>query len=444
MDIAIVTGANTRVGLAISRKLIETGCRVYGLAENINGIPFEHTDFIPVSCDLSRTEHLCQVVQEITEKEKDIYILVNQARTLGNKPFEEMELNDLESLVHANLLAPLILTRLVLPSITRLSGFILNIGLPDFPGNQCLGSPYLSAEVALKEFSKRLYEEVRQDNVKVCSLILDVTDVESMVNAGFTERDNPDLILGAEAIAQAVEFIISQKKESVVSTLVVRPQKSEADAKDLAKARKLSPPQPFIQRELVKNVAIGRLQKEEKPVSTLPTPATYMGMAREVADEELQAHEPIRGNQPQAPSHKPRRRRRRGNRQRMSSDQPRTEEAPKEPKASPEQAPKEPNVSAEQPPKKQSRRRRRPSKQEQSTKSTVEPKVSQENSSPKQAPKQQRPEKPEQSKKPAEAPEAGPETNSPPKRRPRKKVAAKKTASKRVAKQPAKKQTSSD
>ncbi|MCZ6673437.1 MAG: SDR family NAD(P)-dependent oxidoreductase, partial [Verrucomicrobia bacterium] len=155
MDIAIVTGANTRIGLAISQKLIDIGCRVYGLGSNFNDFPLEHTDFIPVSCDLTSTKHLCQVVQEIIDKEKNIYILVNHARYMNLGAHEKQELNDLESLVHTNLLAPLILTRLALPSLIRLRGYVLNIGFPDLPGSHRLGSAFLSTEVALQQFSDR-------------------------------------------------------------------------------------------------------------------------------------------------------------------------------------------------------------------------------------------------------------------------------------------------
>jgi NADP-dependent 3-hydroxy acid dehydrogenase YdfG len=286
MDIALVTGANTRIGLAISRKLIETGCRVYGLGSTFNDFPLEHSDFIPVTCDLTNTEHLCQVVQEIIDKEKNIYILVNHARYLNLEPHEKLGLNDLESLVHTNLLAPLILTRLALPSLIQLRGYVLNIGFPDLPGSQRLGSAFLSTEVALQQFSDRLYEEVRQDKVKVCSLILDTGNAEAMFKEGFTERDNHDLILCSEATAQAVEYIISQKRESVVSTLVVRPQKREPDEKDRAGARKLAAPTPYSSKKPVKKVVFGRLQKKEKVKKEVKGPATYMDMVREVAEEE--------------------------------------------------------------------------------------------------------------------------------------------------------------
>lgn len=286
MDIAIVTGANTRTGLAISRKLIEIGCRVYGLGKNFIGFPLENTDFIPVTCDLTNTEHLCQIVQEILDKEKDLYVLVNHARCLELAPHEKQELNDLEALVHTNLLAPLLLTRLALPSLIRLKGHVINIGFPDLPGSGKNGSAFLATEVALQAFSDRLFDEVRDDKVKVCSLILDTTGAEGLFEDGFTERDHDDLILSSESTAQAVEYLLSQKKESVVSRLVVRPQKSVPDETVRKELRKVSKPAPFVPKKPAVNVVIGRLQKEEVAPSKDKAPATYMDMAREVAEAE--------------------------------------------------------------------------------------------------------------------------------------------------------------
>ena len=85
---------------------------------------------------------------------------------------------------------------------------------------------------------------------------------------GFSEQENSDLILDAESIAQSIEYVLSQKSDSVISNLVVRPQKREPDAKDLSSVRKISPAKPFIPRKPVEKVVIGRLQKEVEAEST--------------------------------------------------------------------------------------------------------------------------------------------------------------------------------
>jgi hypothetical protein len=309
MDIAIVTGANTRIGLAISRKLIDVGCRVYGLAGSFRDCAFEHSDFIPVTCDLTNTEHLCKVVQEIIDREENIYILVNLAKHLNLGPHEQLELNDLESLVHTNLLAPLVLTRLALPSLIRLQGYVLNIGFSDLPGNQRLGSAFLSTEVALKQFSDRLYEEVRQDKVKVCCLSLDAGIAEFLFNERLNRGDNHDLIVCSEAIAQAVEFVISQKRESVVSSMVVRPQQSEPYIQGHKETRKLALPNPYKTGQTTKNVVIHRLKKKAVPESDEKVPTTYMNMAREVAEEEARGPDRLVNETDSQPKRRPRRRR---------------------------------------------------------------------------------------------------------------------------------------
>ena len=80
-----------------------------------------------------------------------------------------------------------------------------------FIGWPTSGQRVLSTELALRQFSDGLYEEVRMDKVKVCSLILDIGNPESIFKEGVPPGDNRELTACSEAIAQAVEFVISQK-----------------------------------------------------------------------------------------------------------------------------------------------------------------------------------------------------------------------------------------
>ena len=94
------------------------------------------------------------------------------------------------------------------------------------------------------------------------------------------------MILASESIAQAVEFILSQKKESVISRLDVRPQKGEPDDEDRQALRKVSPPASYVSKKTDSKIVIGRLQKAAVPETKDQAPATYMNTAREVAEAE--------------------------------------------------------------------------------------------------------------------------------------------------------------
>ena len=80
---AIVTGASSGIGLAISRVLCEKGYEVYGFGrdfakEQTREFVEQTAAFHPVEGDLLEEQKLCDAVKEIT-KMADIEVLVNAA-----------------------------------------------------------------------------------------------------------------------------------------------------------------------------------------------------------------------------------------------------------------------------------------------------------------------------------------------------------------------------
>ena len=57
MKTAILTGASKGIGLAMAKRLVSLGYKVYGLSRS-NDISFSHTNFVPVKCDLLNTDQL--------------------------------------------------------------------------------------------------------------------------------------------------------------------------------------------------------------------------------------------------------------------------------------------------------------------------------------------------------------------------------------------------
>ena len=83
MDIAIVTGASSSLGLAISRRLMQLGFRVYGLGGEYKDCPLQNVNFKPVNCDLADPVAIDAACKRILEKEKGIYVLINNAKFFG-------------------------------------------------------------------------------------------------------------------------------------------------------------------------------------------------------------------------------------------------------------------------------------------------------------------------------------------------------------------------
>lgn len=223
MDIAIVTGAASGVGLAIARKLIETGFRVYGLGGNYAECPFNHNDFIPLNCNLADPHEVETQAAVVLEREGNVLVVVNNAKVYSARPFSDISGNDIDTIVRINLLTPLLLTRAVLPSLVRLAGHVINIA-PDAAGNARGGVTGAATGGGLRWMGQALFEELRESGVKVTTLF-PFANTDRPDDAGKPDPRQPQSVIDPEMIARAVQNVVTHRDGNVITELVIRPQR---------------------------------------------------------------------------------------------------------------------------------------------------------------------------------------------------------------------------
>jgi len=125
LQVAIVTGASSGIGLAVSKKLIANNYKVYGIARDFAKVDFQHPNFVNVDCDLQDITELQKKTSEIIKSEKNITVLVNNAGIGYFGWLEELKISDIAEMVSTNLLAPFILTKLLLRHLKKTGGLLL-------------------------------------------------------------------------------------------------------------------------------------------------------------------------------------------------------------------------------------------------------------------------------------------------------------------------------
>lgn len=222
-EAAIVTGASSGIGYAISRKLCELGYQVFGL-----GRSFEKTQplteaFHPVVCDVLDTDRLCDCVKQIASQYQ-VRILVNNAGVGYYGLHEELNPEKIKALVRTNLEAPMILTQQLLRHLKKNRGYVINISSVTASESNPHGCAYGAAKAGLASFSHSLFDEVRKYDVKVITIFPDMTKTNLYRNADFKEGDEAESYLLPEEVASAVEFILSQREGMIVSDITLKPQ----------------------------------------------------------------------------------------------------------------------------------------------------------------------------------------------------------------------------
>lgn len=128
MPVAIVTGASKGFGLAVSRALAGRGWELVVDARGVEAL--KAAGFGPavtvVPGDITDPVHRADLIGAVSRLD----LLVNNASALGPSPLPALAqypLDQFTSVYEANVLAPLALTQLALPLLSKVDGTIVNV-----------------------------------------------------------------------------------------------------------------------------------------------------------------------------------------------------------------------------------------------------------------------------------------------------------------------------
>lgn len=209
---AVVTGYSSGIGKAICEVLENSGYELIKLQ--------------------SRLDDLISLEKEIKDiiKNNDINILVNCAGVGVFKPHEEISISKIKELIDVNLTAPIVLSNLLLRSLKKTKGHIINIASVEATRHSKFSALYTATKSGLRDFGLALFEELRRSEVRVTTINPDLTKTNFFDEFNFEPGDSKDSHLLAEDIAKSVLEIINFN--GVVTDVTIRPQKLEIKKKN--------------------------------------------------------------------------------------------------------------------------------------------------------------------------------------------------------------------
>ena len=172
--LALITGASSGFGEAISRRFVKEGHQVILLARREKRLQALQKELGSncvklIPCDL---RNYTQVQEELSPLAPKIDLLVNNAGlALGMDPFFKSLKEDFRTVIETNILALVELTHFILPfMVQKQSGHIINIGSIagsyPYPG----GNIYGASKAFLKQFSLNLRADLIDQNIRVSNI----------------------------------------------------------------------------------------------------------------------------------------------------------------------------------------------------------------------------------------------------------------------------------
>lgn len=225
---AIVTGASSGIGLAISRVLCELHYDVYGFGRDFEREETAHfvqstNLFHPVIGDLLETQKVCDKVKQIAG-ETQVEVLVNAAGVGYYGLHEQLSVKQIQTLVRTNLELPLILSNRLLRVLKENNGYIINISSVTAKQSSPHGCAYAATKAGLSAFSESLFDEARKYGVKVTTIHPDMTQTNLYRDADFGCAKEAGSFLEPSEVAEAVRYVLDQRDGLVVPDITLRPQ----------------------------------------------------------------------------------------------------------------------------------------------------------------------------------------------------------------------------
>jgi NAD(P)-dependent dehydrogenase (short-subunit alcohol dehydrogenase family) len=195
--VAIVTGGNQGIGLAISRGLAEAGAAVIianrRAAEGqkaAEALQKEGFNIIAIPTDVSQKASVAAMVGKVMDEYKKIDILVNNAAVMIRKPLEDFEENEWDTILNTNLRGLFLCCQLVgQEMIKRKKGKIINISSVLSQVVQSGRGVYATAKAGVSHLTRALAMEWSKYNININAIGPGLT--MTPINQKYFE-ENPD------------------------------------------------------------------------------------------------------------------------------------------------------------------------------------------------------------------------------------------------------------
>jgi short-subunit dehydrogenase len=223
---ALITGATSGIGFALSRRLAADRYNLVVVARDARRLAEISEEFRRsfavethwIAKDLAAPEAAQEIFDELQDKKIHVDILVNNAGFNEYGPFIATDLRRELRMIQVHIAAITAITKLFLPAmVQRDHGGILNVGSTGSFAPVPLNAVYCASKAYILSFTEALAEELRGTGVMVTALCPGATDTEFAIRANMEgARIFQGRLMDAGIVAEAGYHALLRGKTSII------------------------------------------------------------------------------------------------------------------------------------------------------------------------------------------------------------------------------------
>ena len=227
--VALVTGANRGIGLAIADALVSVGMRVWIVARGGTELRAAAVTLgeraRPFVCDVTDAGDRDAVVDAIRERDDQLDLLVHNAGVIHLGRVADTPAHHLLDQLGTNLIAPYELTRACLPLLRDSQGDIVFVNSSAAKNSPAGMSQFSATQRASSAFAEALRAEVNADGIRVAVISAGRTATPRQESLYGQRGDayRPELLMQPADVAGIVVAIVSLGRTAEVTEVAMRP-----------------------------------------------------------------------------------------------------------------------------------------------------------------------------------------------------------------------------
>ena len=213
----VVSGASKGLGRAICERLISKGIEVFGIARNVQDIPFPS-----MTCDISSYENVKKVSQKLNKDGIKVKGLINVAGIASMNLAVSTPFNISQNIINTNLLGTIYCCQLIAPLMIRnKAGSIINFSTIAVALGLKGESIYAASKAGVEGFTRSFAREMADFNINVNCIAPGPIDTDLL--KGITTTQIQKIVsqqiipkqFSSDSVSDVVEILLDKRSSSI-------------------------------------------------------------------------------------------------------------------------------------------------------------------------------------------------------------------------------------